>query len=54
LTGQVSNYKRPEEYGFGPVGAYDHASYTALQISQQMSPEAYTEESLISLLTEGI
>lgn len=54
LMGQVSNYRRPAESGNGPVGRYDHAGYTAAQIVQQMSPEAYTEASLISLLTEGI
>lgn len=54
LTGEVSAYHRPLDFASGPVGAYDHASYTSMQIAQQMSPESYTEASLVSLLTEGI
>lgn len=54
LYGDVDRYVRPLESGVGPVGAYDHAGYTAMQVMQQMSPESYTEASLMSLLTEGI
>lgn len=54
LYGEVNEYRRPLESGAGPVGAYDHGDYTAMQVMQQMSPEAYTEESLMSLLTAGV
>jgi hypothetical protein len=54
LYGEVGKFPRAPEWAFGPVGAYDHAGYTAMQVMQQMSPEAYTEASLMSLLTEGI
>lgn len=54
LYGEVSDYTRPLEWAYGEVGSYDHASYTALQIAQQMGPEAYSEASIVQLLTEGI
>lgn len=54
LYGEVSDYKRPFESAYGPVGAYDHGDYTAQQVIQQMSPEAYTEESLVDILTAGV
>lgn len=54
LYGNVAAGQRRPEYGVGPVGQYDHGEYTMLQVAQQMSPEAYAEQSLISLLAEGI
>ena len=54
LYGHVAAGQRMPEYGVGPVGAYDHGEYTALQVAQQMSPEAYAEAALLSLLSEGV
>lgn len=54
LYGHVLAGQRMPEWGVGPVGAYDHGEYTALQVAQQMSPEAYAEAALKSLLSEGI
>lgn len=54
LYGNVAPGQRRPEYGDGPVGGYDHLSYTAMQVMQQMSPYAYDNESLASLLTGAI
>ena len=50
LYGNVLPGQRRPEYGDGPVAQYDHASYTAMQIVQQMSPEAYAEEAIANLV----
>lgn len=54
LYGNVAPGQRRIENGVGPVGAYDHGDYTGLQLAQQMSAEAYDNESLVSLLTGGM
>jgi hypothetical protein len=51
LYGNVADGQRRPEYGAGPVGAYDHLSYTAMQVMQQMAPYAYDQEALASLLS---
>lgn len=53
LYGNVAASQRRPEYGIGPVGAYDHIDYTAMQVAQQMAAEAYSEESIVSLLYGG-
>lgn len=50
LYGNVLPGQRRIEYGEGPVAQYDHNAYTALQIAQQMSPEAYAEQSIADLV----
>lgn len=51
LYGDVLGSQRRPEYGTGPVAQYDHNAYTALQIAQQMSPEAYADEAIALLVT---
>lgn len=50
LFGQVLPGQRRPEYGDGPVSEYDHNAYTALQVAQQMAPEAYAEQAIVDLL----
>lgn len=53
LMGQVLPGQRRPEYGDGPVGAYDHATYTSLQIAQQMADVAYNEAAISDVLLGG-
>lgn len=50
LTGSVLPGQRRPEYSDGHVSEYDHNAYTALQIAQQMAPEAYAEQSIANLV----
>jgi len=54
LYGEVLPGQRRPEYANGPVGAYDHGSYTSMQIAQQMADVAYNEASIMSLLVGAV
>lgn len=50
LYGNVLAGQRRPEHGVGPVAQYDHNAYTAMQVMQQMSPEAYAEEAIANIV----
>lgn len=54
MTGEIAKIPRKIDTGHGDVGLYDHNSYTALQIIDQLAADPTDQASLAILLGAGV